>query len=305
MLVEEMLDLLKISITKHARIRTDLAQDLPPVLAEAAEMRELLMNLILNASDALGEKDGEIRISTSCVEVGQAAAVEPSEYVPAGASLQLIVADTGPGISPEVQARIFEPFFTTKLPGRGVGLAIVQTIVRRYRGSIRLTSAPGQGTSFTVLLPCTARTAGMKGPAPMRSPAISGDGKTILIVEDEEGIRLAVSQLLRRSGFNVMEARDGLAAVELLRKHSRTIDIILLDLTLPGLPSREIVEEAARLRPDMRIFLTSAYSRETAAPAFNAPQVKGFLRKPYEIRELVRLLSEAYANSARNHAYRR
>jgi CheY-like chemotaxis protein len=289
-LVEEMLEMLRLSLTKHATIAIHLARNLPPVMASPAEIRELLMNLILNASEALGGKDGEIHISTS---KSRGARAERADG-PAGSGagyVRLVVSDTGPGIPPSMRSRIFYPFATTKRPGRGVGLAIVRTIASKYGGRIRVASAPGRGTRFTVLLPCTA-SHDEPSPGRPKSTFVAGAGRTILIVEDEEGLRLATSALLRQSGFHVIEAGDGSSAVELLRAHSRTIDTILLDLTLPGLASDEVVEEATRLRPEVRIFLTSAYSRGSGGPPIDAPQVKGFVRKPYQIHDLVRLLAE-------------
>lgn len=297
-LVTEMVEMLRISVTKHARITTDLAADLPALMAEPAELRELLMNLILNASDALGERDGEIRISTSLEADGATGRAEADANERRGC-LKLEVADTGSGVMPSIEDRIFDPFVSTKQAGRGVGLSIVRTIVRKYRGSVRLSSAPGQGTRFTVLLPCTERAEDDRGEPIASAAASPGAGRTLLIVDDEEGLRLAMAQLLRREGFRVMEAHDGSAAVELLRNHAESIDTILLDLTLPGVRSEKVVEEALRLRPDIRVFLTSAYNPGNAASRFKSPQVRGFVRKPYRIRELVRLLSgEAYASLA-------
>lgn len=304
-LVEEMLEILRISVTRHATIHTELAHGLPPVMADPAELRELLMNLILNASDALGDRSGEIRISTSWVRSRGAAADNETARQIAGDCVQLIVADSGSGIAPSVQSRMFDPFVSTKQPGRGVGLAIVRNITEKYGGGICVTSAPGHGTCFTVLLPCGGAQAEMADTEWRVSAAGSGEGKTVLIVDDEEGLRLAVSQLLRREGFRVIEARDGHSAVELLRTRAQIIDTILLDVTIPGMASEAVAEEAARVRPDVRIILTSAYSRGSAAPAYKVPQVRGFLRKPYQIGELVRLLcEEVHASSASGSALR-
>jgi len=295
-LVEEMLAMLRISVTKHAKITTELAPDLPPVIAEPAELREVLMNLILNASEALAEKDGEIRVSTS-LEQGVTESGE-GEISTTGGYVKLEVADTGPGIARSLQSSIFDPFVSAKSSGRGVGLAIVRTIAKKYGGSVQLTSTPGRGAQFMVLLPCVKR-AGDEVRERRVSTDEPGSGKTLLIVDDEEGLRLAIAQLLRREGFRVIEARDGSSAVELLRSHGQSIDTVLLDLTLPGVPSEEVAKEAARIRPDVRIFVCSAYSRSRAASIFEAPQVKGFVRKPYLIRDLVRLLStEVYASLA-------
>ena len=303
-LVEEMLEMLRISVTTHARITTELASDLPPIIADPPELREVLMNLILNASDALGERDGEIRISTSVVHGGATEVLE-REMDPDGDYLKLEVADTGRGIARSLQRHIFDPFVSTKQSGRGVGLAIVRRIARKYGGSVRPISAAGRGTRFVVLLPCR-RPAEQTTPVRSIPTAPSGAGKSVMIVDDEEGLRLAIAQLLRRGGFRVLEASDGFAAVELLHTHGQSIDTILLDLTLPGLPSDKVVKEAVRIRPDVRIFLTSAYSHGNAARAFTAPQVKGFVRKPYAIGDLVRMLSEGeFASLASSNTDRR
>jgi two-component system, cell cycle sensor histidine kinase and response regulator CckA len=303
LLTEEMLSLLRISITKHAKLTTDLADDPPPVIAEAAELRQLLMNLILNASDALGEAEGEIHVATSSVWLNRAQAgndLAPGNY------LRLAISDTGRGMPRESQDRIFDPYFTTKRSGTGLGLGVVRRIVRRCGGAIQCLSAPGEGTQFIVLLPCASRAASDRAitQAPQPADPLVVYDSSVLLVEDEEGIRLAVANLLRRRGFRVTEAPDGSAAIELLRENKGAIDAILLDLTLPGMPSREVIAEAARIRPDVRIVLTSAYSRETAALELDALQVKAFIRKPYQLGELVRLLSDVMSPATGNDARR-
>ena len=294
-LVAEMLDLLKVSITKQAGITTDLASSPPAVFAEVAELRELVMNLILNASDAVRTTGGEIRIATSPVILS---AAESGPELPAGTYMRLEVSDTGNGMSADVQARIFEPFFTTKQFGKGIGLSVAQRIVRRYGGSIYCQSAPSQGARFVVLLPCAG--AGLNchaAPEPEASGPCLAPGTTLLLVEDEEGLRIPVSTLLRQKGIRVIEAGDGSTAIEALESHADNIDAILLDLTLPGTPSDEVIAAASRIRPDIKILLTSAYSSRDAAQALAATQVKGFLRKPYQLSELSRALNELLAGS--------
>jgi CheY-like chemotaxis protein len=288
-LVEEMLDLLKVSITKQARITTDLAIRPPAVFAEVAEVRELVMNLILNASEAVRTKGGEIHIATSPVVLSEAGS---NSELPAGAYMQLEVSDTGQGMSADVQARVFEPFFTTKTSGKGIGLSVVRRIVRRYGGSIQCQSAPGEGARFLVLLPCAEANVGFQFvvEAGESGPPLK-PGATLLLVEDEEGLRISVSALLRQQGIRVFDAGEGKAAIEILRDHAHEIDAILLDLTLPGIPSDEVIAAAGQMRPDIKILLTSAYSSRDAAQAMAATQVKGFIRKPYEFGELSRALS--------------
>jgi PAS domain S-box-containing protein len=289
-LVEEMLELLKVSISKHAVLKTDLRNGLPPVRGNAAQIRQIVMNLIINASEALGEKDGIIHVATSLA--GRKLPAFGGTNLPEGDYLCLVVSDTGSGIGKEQQARIFDPFFTTKFAGRGLGLAVVQGIVRAHSGGIHLSSTPGKGSTFQVFLPCAA---GTERPAP---PLATSDltveanpsAATLLLVEDEEALRTSVSKMLTRKGFSVVGARDGSAAVDLLRNHPAQIDIILLDMTLPGTPSREVIREAERTRPAVKVVLTSAYSREMVAQSIDASIVKDFIRKPFQVGELVKVL---------------
>ena len=246
-LVEEMLDLLNVSIAKQARVTTNLAIRPPTILAEVAELRELVMNLILNASEAVRTKGGEIHITTAPLVL---AATDPNAELPAGTYIQLEVADTGAGMSADVQARVFEPFFTTKASGKGLGLSVVRRIVRRYGGSIQCQSAPGEGARFVVLLPCSEANVGFHSVAEAGAsgPPLT-PGATLLVVEDEEGLRISVSALLRQQGIRVLDAGDGESAIETLQNHAHEIDAILLDLTLPGTPSDEVIAAAGRIRP--------------------------------------------------------
>jgi PAS domain S-box-containing protein len=296
-LVQEMLELLKVSISKHAILKADLPEGLPPLKGNAAQIRQIVMNLIINASEALGEQDGFIHVSTASAGNRRSLPAGSSENLADGDYLSLEVADTGCGITEEGQAKIFDPFFTTKFEGRGLGLAVVQGIVRAHSGAIHVCSVPGQGTTFQIFLPCAAaareqKAAGVKTEA---AQAANGSPRTLLLVEDEETLRAAISKMLRRTGFQVIGAGDGSAAVDVLRNHLGTIDLILLDVTLPGTPSREVVAEALRSRPSVKIVLTSAYSRETVVRSMDTPAVRGFIRKPFQFADLLRLLREAMA----------
>ena len=297
LLVEEMLGLLKVSIARQARITTDLAANLPAVFAEASELRQVAMNLILNAADAVRVTGGEIHVATSHATISRGESgpeIAPGEYI------KLDVFDTGRGMPREVQARIFDPYFTTKRSGWGLGLSVVRRIVRRYGGAIRCESAEGKGTHFVVLLPCAggAERERLQAASPPVSIPQNLAGVTLLIVEDEESLRIPVSTLLRRKGVRVMEAADGPTAIEVLRKNGDAIDAMLVDLTLPGMSGAAVIAEAGRIRPDLKIVLTSAYSSQAAAAALAAPQVKDFIRKPYEVRELTRVLGEVLASSS-------
>jgi two-component system, cell cycle sensor histidine kinase and response regulator CckA len=288
--VQGMLGLLKIAISRHVALVTNLGEDLPVVWARAAQLTQIVMNLVVNASDALGDRNGVVRITTRRVAIGPAEAV--AKTLATGDYVQLEVSDTGCGISPETQGKIFDPFFTTKFSGRGLGLAVVHGIVRSLRGGIEIASEAGKGTTFRVLLPCAepgnssddARVVRVEESA---SPALRG---TVLLVEDEESLRLAIAKMLRKWGLKAIEAASGSAAIDLLRARGGEIDLMLLDLTIPGASSQEVLYEAAMAQPNVKVVLTSAYSEEVAKPMTGLPLVCGFIRKPFKIADLARQL---------------
>jgi CheY-like chemotaxis protein/two-component sensor histidine kinase len=293
-IVEEMLELLKVSVSKHAVMEVNLDKDLPPVQANAAQLRQLVMNLVTNASDAIEGRDGLIRVSTSRVKVGRDSAAI-SDRLADGDYLQLEVSDTGRGMSLETLAKVFDPFFTTKSAGHGLGLAVVQGIVRGLSGSIDLMSAPGKGTVFQILLPFAEKAGPATGDSALgiEETLPPSQPRTILLVEDEFPLRQAVGEMLRRRGFKVFEAGDGFSAISILRANMGQIDLMLLDLTIAGASSREVVAEAVQVRPDIRVILTSAYSQEMTKGTVNAPQVRSFIRKPFQLWDLVKTLENA------------
>jgi CheY-like chemotaxis protein len=195
-------------------------------------------------------------------------------------------------MSPETKAMIFDPFFTTKSAGRGLGLAVVQGIVRSLSGAIRITSEPDKGTIVQVCLPCAKAAAPPIGQAIFidGQPAIPAPHAGILVVEDETDLRGAIVKMLQRSGLEVFEAADGTSAIELLRERGRSIDAILLDMALPGPGGREIVAEAAKLKPEVRVILTSAYSQAMIEGSITAPQICGFIRKPFRLADLLEII---------------
>jgi CheY-like chemotaxis protein len=195
-------------------------------------------------------------------------------------------------MTPEIQAKVFDPFFTTKSQGRGLGLPVVQRIVTRLGGEISLRSQLHQGTTFRIVLPGAGKSTGQ---SQNRNAAVEGSRRAVrgkvLMVEDEESLRTAVSIMLRKEGFTVLEANDGLSAVELLRKHTDDLTAMFLDVTLPGLASTEILREAKRLRPDLRVILASAHGEERVSSMFAGLGSQPFLRKPYRVAEVLKLLS--------------
>jgi two-component system, cell cycle sensor histidine kinase and response regulator CckA len=287
-LVEEMLDLLKISIAKNVSLKTDLQQNLPAIAGKASPVRQIVMNLVINASEAMGERGGTIRVATSRLVLDSVP--DTSVQLPPGDYLKLEVSDTGGGMTKEVLAKIFDPFFSTKFAGRGLGLAVVQGIVRDHGGVINVVSVPGEGTTFAILLPCVSDTLpnnSARKRAPESAPETAPG--TILFVEDEETLRRTFAKMLRSRGFEVTEAMDGDAALELLRSPN-DIHVMLLDMTLPGASSRQVLEEARSMRPNLKVILTSAHNKETVDAYFAGLRVEHFIRKPFRIFDLVNLL---------------
>jgi CheY-like chemotaxis protein/two-component sensor histidine kinase len=297
-IVKEMLELLKISVSKHATLETDFSEDLPPVWANAAQIRQVVMNVVANASEAIGERDGVIRVSTRSVKVDLDSSAAISNHFADGNHLQLEVSDTGCGMSDETRARAFDPFFSTKPTGHGLGLAVVSGIVRGLGGAVRVTSELGKGTTFRIFLPAAkAGSGGSSCAMPSSDLLTRPQHAAVLVVEDEDVLREAVVKMLRKTGFDVFEAANGSSAIELLRAKISNIDLILLDMTIPGASSQEVVAEAAKLYPSTRVVLTSAYGRDMITPAANAPQIVSFIRKPFRIGDLVQTLQSALLHS--------
>ncbi len=278
-LVEELTRLLHVSISKKVMLRCQLAEGLPAIEADPAQLRQLAMNLVINAADAIGDADGVITISTgtmqcdeNCLLGGQLTAPPiPGRYV------YLEVIDTGCGMDAKTQARIFDPFFTTKFAGRGLGLAAVLGIVRSHRGALKVESEPGRGTTFRVLFPASAKDAASAKPEG-KQPPWRGKG-TILLVDDEEPVRNVSGKMLERSGFAVLRAGDGLEAIELFRAHGAEVACVLLDLAMPRMDGEETFKELRRIQPDVRVVLASGYSDQEISQRFLNAGLAGFDRK--------------------------
>jgi two-component system CheB/CheR fusion protein len=288
-MVEDMLELLKVSISKLVTIETDLDEHLPAIKASPSQIRQVVMNLITNASEAIGDREGVIRVTTGRVTVSGDSLLAASQRMATGDYVRLEVSDTGRGMTPELQARIFDPLFTTKTGGsHGLGLAVIQRIVQHLQGTILVSSAPGKGTTFQVLLPCGQHMVEATDSAIARSKdeTLTSLTATILVVEDEDTIRQAVSIMLRKEGLSVLEASNGSLALELIRAQKEHIDVLLLDIGLPGASGREVYEEAARLRPRLPVIVTTAKTEEMAA-ALLATRVEHFLRKPFRLGDLI------------------
>jgi PAS domain S-box-containing protein len=287
-------DLLVAAVQEGARLEFDLEEDIPPVEGDVTRLQQVLVNLVSNASEALGERGGTIRVATGLCRMDRRELAEgygTSDAAP-GDYVSLAVSDTGPGIGPEAQQRIFEPFFTTRASGRGLGLAAVLGIVVAHRGVIRIESRTGHGTTFRVLLPRAARPAAIAADAPERERRRTRSG-TILVVDDDEPVLELAREFLERAGFAVLTAPGGQAGIDRFRSHSGEIDAVVLDLVMPGVGGAEAFLEMLRIRPEIPVVVTSGYDKEMVAQRFAARGLAGFLYKPYEPEELVEAVRKA------------
>ena len=297
LLVEEMLQLLKVTITKKAVLELDFAADLPATEGDPTQIRQVVMNLITNASEALGGSTGTIRISTGTVDADRAYLEESylDDDLPEQRYVFLEVIDTGEGMDRETRSKIFDPFFTTKFTGRGLGLAAVLGIVRGHRGAIHVNSDPGRGTTFRVLLPATHRPApAVEAPA-AEAPAFRGSG-CVLVVDDEELVRTVAKITLENAGFQVLLAVDGVEAVEIFRERSDQLCAVLLDMTMPRMAGDEAYREIRRIRGDAKIILSSGFNEQDAIHRFAGQPLAGFLQKPFQPRELVEKMRQVLAS---------
>ncbi len=302
-LVEEMGHLLASVISKRATVHYRLAGTLPAVQADATQLRQVVMNLITNASDALGEREGVISLATGVVEIpppGSAASIA-APALAGGTYVYLEVSDTGGGMDSTTQALIFDPFYTTKQTGRGLGLASVLGIVRGHRGEVKVKSKPGEGTTFTVLLPAAldAVSAGSSASgkaAPGQGPATSH--RTILLVDDEDRVLQTARVMLEESGFTVLTAVDGAEAVEVFRKQAALLSAVVLDMNMPRLDGAAAFRQMHDIAPGVPVILTSGLDEQEAVSEITGAGLAGFIQKPYRLRALLEKLEAAIAGGA-------
>jgi two-component system, cell cycle sensor histidine kinase and response regulator CckA len=284
--VREMGNLLGVSISKKCTLHYRLAGGLPAVEGDASQVRQVVMNLLINAAESIGDDGGVITVSTHAEELDSSGLSHylPTEVV-SGRYVILEIADTGCGMSEDVRARMFEPFYTTKFTGRGLGLAAVLGIVRGHGGAIRVASAVGHGSTVRVVLPA-ARGASVVSVAHGEDSEWRGSG-TVLVVDDEEIVRTLSQRVLERAGFCVLTARDGREALESFRAHASEVCLVLLDLTMPRLDGEETFHALKRLRGDVRVLLSSGYCESDATTRFAGVGLAGFVQKPYSVAKLI------------------
>jgi PAS domain S-box-containing protein len=302
-IVEDNKKMLAMSVSKKAVVRYDLASDLPTTLADASQIHQVILNLVINASDALGEQNGVIAITTDTIQCDRAslAALAVGNDLREGLYVRLEVSDTGCGMDQETAGKIFDPFFTTKCTGRGLGLAAVHGIVRGHKGAIRVLSEPGKGTTFQVLFPVSDTTAPLAIAKSIPAKPWHGTG-TVLVVDDEEMVRTLASRMVEHAGFAVLTANDGEEAVRAYRQHQDEIVCVLLDLTMPKMSGEETFHALRQIRSDVRVILSSGYGKAATTERFSQLGPAGFIQKPYQFETLVARLWEALEGNRACHA---
>ncbi len=291
--VREMAHMLGVSISKNVGLRYDFAENLPAVEADVTQIRQVVMNLITNASEAIGEASGMISVTTGASECDRARLGETylAEDLAEGVYVTLEVSDTGCGMDAETKAKIFDPFFSTKFAGRGLGLAALLGIVRGHRGAVTVDSEVGRGTTFTVLLPACGLPAVGHRPGEAEGVSWRGSG-TILLTDDEETVRTVGKRMLEAIGFEVLTANDGREAVEMYRKHTGRIDCVILDLTMPHMDGEAALHELRRIDPGARVLLSSGYDEQEVTARFCEAGMAGFIQKPYQLETLAAQLRQ-------------
>ena len=297
-LVEETAHLLKVSVSKKAEMHFDLDSSNPLIEADATQIRQVVMNLVINASEAIGENPGVIRLRTGVMPLTSAVFGRGRTYLATSSThgnyAYLEVADSGCGMSAETQAKIFDPFFTTKFTGRGLGLASVLGIVRGHHGVLNLDSTPGKGTTFKVLFPCLSGTALLDEAKKPEVKPWQAKGR-VLVVDDEASVRGAASMILRKLGFEVEMAVDGLEALKIYKAEPDRFTMVLLDLTMPNLDGKQTFAELRKVRPAVRVVLMSGFNQDEAFLQGADGASVGFIQKPFEFGSLAQAVRAAVA----------
>jgi two-component system, cell cycle sensor histidine kinase and response regulator CckA len=294
-LVQEMADFALAAIPKNVTVSIQTA-DVPLIRADSGQVQQIIMNLLINAAEAIGTAGGQVTVSTwaEALDAARITADFADQRLTPGAYVCLEVRDTGCGMTPEILGRIFDPFFTTKFAGRGLGLSAILGIVKAHRGAITVRSEVGVGTVFQVLFPAVAATA-----APARSsapPAPLRRGTTVLVIDDEEEIRDVVQAVLEQRGLRVLTAEDGRRGIEVFRAET-TIDAVLLDLNMPDMNGEAVFQVLRTIRPDVKVLLSTGYSEQETSRLFADAPLAGFVHKPYTASALVDKIGAALATN--------
>jgi PAS domain S-box-containing protein len=290
-LLDDVVKMLQATIKKNVTITLELNQDLPEILGDPGQLQQIIMNLIINAAEAIGEANGTIRIllANTVFEAGQTVTDTFGTLIKAGLYVCLEVADNGSGMDEETQKRIFEPFFTTKFTGRGLGMSAIHGIVKSHEGILQMTSTPAVGTTFKVSFP-VANSSDYSGSTTSQEALSPKKGGSILLVEDEQALLKMEKTMLEAMDFTTLTAQDGQEALEIFRECGSKVDVILLDLIMPVMGGIDAYHELRKINMTVPIIICSGYGVESVEHIINNDPHAGFIHKPYKPGELLDLL---------------
>jgi two-component system, cell cycle sensor histidine kinase and response regulator CckA len=291
LLIDEMAQILKISIPNNITLKYNYAENLPPVEADPTQIHQIVMNLITNASEAIGDADGAITIKTGICDTRNEKSSDSTT------SVCIEISDTGPGIDDDVRKKIFDPFYTTKPTGRGLGLSVVHENVLGHNGTLNVESGPEQGTVFTVSLPASGKPLREAETASESSDELLAGGATMLVIDDDRDVLEVIVTMLETADITVQTFSGGRKAVEYFKSNADSVDIVLLDLTMPNMSGEEVFRALREIKPDVPVILTSGYGQYDIERHFEEIAELGelsdsdFIRKPYQIHTLIRKIN--------------
>ncbi len=288
--IKNMTKLLEVSVSKKCLLTYNLPEDLPIIEGDIAQIQQIIMNLIINASEAIGDNNGEIKIETGiinydriCVSGIMAENLQKKDYV------YLEIKDTGSGMTEELQNKIFDPFFTTKFTGRGLGLAAVLGIVRGHHGTITVSSKVGSGSVFTVFFPVSEKFE-ITGTGRDRNNNHIND--TVMVIDDEQTVLAVAEAMLKKLDFKVLTENDSRKTLDLFKNNKEKISLVILDMTMPYMDGSEIFKQLKKIKPDVKVILTSGYNEQAAINHFTEKDLAGFIQKPYTLEELKKIIEK-------------
>jgi PAS domain S-box-containing protein len=290
--VDETIVMLKSSLPPNAVIKTNLLASIPMIEGDVSQLNQVVMNLIINAAEAIGIAQGEITVSLDKIEIITGKTVEDYNRIPIppGEYICLEVTDNGCGMDKATQSRLFEPFFTTKFTGRGLGMSASLGIIQSHGGALQLFSQPTQGTTFKIYLPALVEElTGDENESSTASKAWQGNG-TILLVEDEDEIRFITKELLKMFGFTVLEASSGKEALDIYQKNAADIMLVFTDIGMPVMDGYELVEKLKKLKPELPIIISSGYGDADVKVRIGSDNIAGIASKPYNADRLWEVL---------------
>ncbi len=300
LLVREVRHLLQSTLPKHVQLDLDLSEDPVHIEADASQIQQVVMNLMINAAEAIPEdKEGSVQVRTRVEEFGAPGSsgvfgfgeLTPGKYV------ILTVRDNGSGMDEDTKARIFDPFFSTKFTGRGLGLAAVVGIVRGHKGALEVASLPGSGTTFTVMFPAADGQCAVTVTAKPQAVELTKRDLTVLVIDDEQTVRRIAKNALERQGTQVILAETGREGIELFRKLADKVELVLLDLTMPDLNGEEVLKSLKTIHPGVKVVLSSGFNEVEVIEKFTGKGLAGFLQKPYTSAALSAKVAEVFQGS--------